>query len=87
MSYVNVGAAVNGRRPASKKALKEALRDAPATVEFDSTAMMGPRAGEVISATVEDVAGYTLSVTGPDPYTARNWYASVSVKAGKLSLS
>lgn len=87
MSYVNVGATVSGRRPASKKALREALASAPETVEFDSTAMMGPRAGDTIKATAADIGSYSLSVVGPDPYTRRDWYATVEVKAGKLKLS
>jgi hypothetical protein len=87
MSYVNVGAYVNNRRPASKKALREALRDAPATVKFDSTALMGPRSGDTIKAEPADIGTYSLSVAGPDPYSRRDWYATVSVKNGKISLA
>lgn len=85
MSYVNTGALVNGRRPATKAALKAALKDAPDTVEFDSTALMGPRAGETL--TVATLGTDTASVTGPDPYTRRDWYASVSVRDGKVKVS
>jgi hypothetical protein len=81
-SYINTGAFVNGSRPASKKALREAIKADPASVTFDSTSMMGARAGDVIKADASDIGkGNTLSVTGPDPYTARNWYASVQVSA------
>ena len=74
MAYANCGAFINGRRPASKKALKEALRDAPATVEFDGTSGMGPQC----PATPDAIpAGLKLQVTGPDPYTKRVWYATV----------
>jgi len=87
-SYINTGALVNGRRPATKKALREAVKADPASVTFDSTAMMGARAGDTISCDITDIgAGNTLSVVGPDPYTARNWYASVQVKNGKLSVT
>ena len=91
MSYINVGAYVNGARPQSKKALKEACAawsasptDAP-SLRFDSTAMMGPRAGEdILPATI---GADTLSVVGPDPYAKRSWYASVTRKDGKLEVS
>jgi hypothetical protein len=83
MSYINVGAYVNGVRPKSKKALRDALA-AGADVEFDSTAAFGPRAGETIYATHNDIKADTLQVVGPDPYEKRDWYASVFVKAGKI---
>jgi hypothetical protein len=96
MSYVNVGAYVNGARPASKKALREAIAawnasptEAP-SLRFDSTAAMGPLAGEDITAhdLVTKHSGHVLQVVGPDPYRKRNWYASVEVRVGgKLRLS
>ena len=95
MSYVNVGAFVNGARPASKKALKEAVAawnasptEAP-SLRFDSTAMMGPLAGEDITAAqvAGEHSGYTFQVVGPDPYRKRNWYASVTARGGKLKVS
>jgi hypothetical protein len=74
MSYINTGAYVDNKRPRSKKALKDALNGAPGTVRFDSTALFGEQfngsAGEIPD-------GVTLSVCGPDPYTARNWHANV----------
>jgi hypothetical protein len=88
-SYINTGAFVNGRRPASKKALREAIKADPSSVTFDSTAMAGARAGDMIKADPDDIGkGNTLSVAGPDPYTRRNWYASVQVSAsGALKVS
>jgi len=82
MAYVNAGAYVNGIRPASKKALKEAIRDAPGTVHFDCTDAYGTHAGYNIPAEAEKIGKQdTIQVTGPDPYTARKWYAAVSVNA------
>lgn len=75
MSYINVGAFINGERPKSKKALREALKGAPETVSFDSTSPMGPQFSGAASAIPAEV---TLSVAGPDPYTRRNWFASVT---------
>lgn len=87
MGYVNTGAMVNGRRPATKKALRDALTADPGLVQFDSTSMMGPRAGDIISATVADIGTDKMSVVGPDPYTKRNWYATVEVANGKVKVS
>lgn len=87
MAFVNVGASVNGERPLTKKALREALRDNPESVYFDSTALMGPRAGEIVMATPRDIGVDKLSVVGPDPYTRRTWYATVSVINGAVKMT
>lgn len=72
--FVNVGVYVDGARPKTKKALTEALRDNPASVRFDRTALFDE--GDNIKG--DDIpAEITLTVTGPDPFTARRWYASV----------
>lgn len=85
-TYINTGAYINGTRPASKAALKRALSEQLSTerpiVTFDQTSMFdGP--GTIFALKIP--AGVILSVVGPDPYTDRRWYASVSVSAtGKL---
>lgn len=81
-SYINVGAYVNGTRPKSKKALKDALKAAPATVAFDGTAAFPgmPGYGERYRGDAIPT-GVILSVCGPDPYRARGWFGNVSVKA------
>jgi hypothetical protein len=87
MSWINTRARVNGQRPKTKAALKRALTEAPETVTFDVTSELGPRGGDVI--TPDAVGTNKLSVCGPDPYTARNWYACVSVsgRTGKVTLT
>lgn len=89
MAFVNTGALVNGRRPATKAELKRALASDPASVVFDSTAMMGPHAGEDLTVeTLKAEPATTFSVVGPDPYTRRNWYASVKANgSGKVVVS
>lgn len=82
MSGIGVGAFIDGERPKSKKALREALRDAPATVRFDATAAIGPDVGA--SFTGDKLPeGRRLDVTGPDPYRARDWWANVELVPGK----
>jgi hypothetical protein len=85
MAYVNVGAYVNGVRPTTKKALKEAIQTDPGSVRFDATAMFGPPG----PFRVEEIGdGDTLYVVGPDPYEKRVWYAKVKIgKDGKVSVS
>ena len=77
MTNINTGAYVNGERPKSKKALREALQDAPHTVQFDGTSPLSPDGGRNYRAD-EVPEGFVLTVCGPDPYTRRNWWANVS---------
>lgn len=72
MSFVNVGAYVNGKHPKTKKALREALASDPSSVIFDVTSMFE----RSVSHTGSDLdPALTLVVTGPDPHRDRRWYA------------
>lgn len=84
MAYVNVGAYVNGERPRTKKALRDAMRERPADVTFDVTALAMFHNGPMTYNGNELPPGDTLSVAGPDPYASRNWFASVTDK-GKVT--
>lgn len=74
MRYINCGAFINGERPRTKKALKEAIIFNPASVQFDKTSMY--EAGAVVN-TTEIPEDAVMQVVGPDPYNKRNWYANV----------
>jgi hypothetical protein len=76
MHYVNAGAMVDGTRPKTKKALRVALAECPGAVQFDVTDLFydGPRP-LVASALPPHLS---VSVCGPDPYTARRWYGQVT---------
>ncbi|MFH9606898.1 hypothetical protein [Streptomyces sp. NPDC017448] len=76
MGYINVGARINGERVKTKKTLREALKDAPETVVFDRTSILDGSNGENIKGDAIPTAD-TLTVTGPDPYNNRAWFASV----------
>jgi hypothetical protein len=81
MDYVNCGASVQGQRVKTKKALKEAMKNDPSSVSFDSTSMFDDYStiyGDKIP------RGIILSVVGPDPYNKRSWYANVTAD-GKVS--
>jgi hypothetical protein len=87
MSYVNVGAYVDGKRPATKAALKRALAENPASVEFDGTSPLGPQYSDLSGVNVPE--GVSLTVVGPDPFTSRKFYATVKINArtGKVVLT
>lgn len=69
------GIFIKGQRPKSKKAIKEAVA-AGERVRIESTSLFGGYDGPV----GEAPAG-TYNFVGPDPYTARNFYGSIVVKA------
>jgi hypothetical protein len=76
------GVFVNGLRPKSKKAIKEALANGD-EVSLEATSVFGNEYdGDV--RTAPDGA-YTF--VGPDPYRARNFYGNFEVKAGKVRVS
>jgi hypothetical protein len=78
MAFINVGAFINNERPASKAALKRAMKEDPASVRFDVTEMLTANAGRTIAGN-EVPEGDTLVVVGPDPYTNRKFYGNVKV--------
>lgn len=80
MAFINVGAYVDGVRPKTKKALREACASDPnrTRVVFDATALM--QEGQRFTL---DHPNDSLQVCGPDPRTSRKWYATV--KNGKVT--
>ena len=84
MQFLNVGALVNGQRPKTKKALREAVHDDPASVIFDTTEAFGPMADKRLTVTDALKLKRVLSIVGPDPYAKRSWYGTTTVKDGKL---
>jgi hypothetical protein len=65
-------ASSNGKR--TKSQLKEAIKNDPAEVELYSTSSMGPQFHNAADQLPEDTE---FLVVGPDPYTKRDWYASI----------
>ena len=74
MSYINVG--VRAPHNASKKAMKEALKEDPSKVHFYSTAGLFPPTFDGSGAEIPEQ--HTLSVVGPHPERKRSWYATVT---------
>jgi hypothetical protein len=87
MSFINAGAKdLDGNRIKSKKALKQALSQDPASVVFDGTSPMGPQHFSRPATVAALPEGYTLTVCGPDPYTKRSWWANVTMVNGKITV-
>ena len=83
MPYINGGVRINGTPIPTKTALKRAATDDPADVEFYSTSELGDQFHGRLSDIPADT---TLSVVGPDPYTRRTWYASITRKGQKVTV-
>ena len=77
------GIFINGQRPKSKKAIKEAVKADPSTVRIQSTSAFGGYDGPVS----ELPAGKRIDFVGPDPYSKRNFYGSIQVKNGNPVVS
>lgn len=77
------GIFINNARPATKKALKLAAAEDPASIVIDGTSLFGGFSGYALEAP-EDLPFY---IVGPDPYTSRKWYATLYNRGGKLVIS
>ncbi|MCD6056517.1 MAG: hypothetical protein K0Q89_47 [Thermomicrobiales bacterium] len=67
------GIYINGKRPASKKAVKEALNTTPESVEVETT-----RFGhEALAYALDLKPGTKVNFVGPDPYTSRKFYGTL----------
>lgn len=82
MSFIQGGI----RNATTKKALKEAVKDDPSSVRFYSTGLGGEQFDGPV--TTLSANGTKLTVVGPDPYTARSWYATIERAAnGQIKVS
>ena len=66
------GIYVNGKRPASKKAVK--LAD-PHTISLEATSIFGNEYDGILATAPEG----TYTFVGPDPYTSRKFYGNITV--------
>ena len=76
------GIFLKGRtRPKSKKQVKE-LVSAGETVILEATSIFGNEYGGPVS----DAPDGTYYFVGPDPYTSRKFYGTVTVKGDKITV-
>lgn len=69
------GIYVDGRRPASKKAVREAALDDPERVYIEATSLFG---NEYNGPLADWQGGSTIYFVGPDPYNKRNFYGQIN---------
>lgn len=78
------GIYIDGRRPKSKKAIKEAVAASPEQVEAEATALIGH---EFSGSIVNMPEGEKVAFVGPDPYRDRKFYGTITKRGGKLVVS
>lgn len=86
MAYVNVGAQYNNTARTdipTKAELKRTIAEDPAKVYIYSTSPFEPFEGNA----GELVEGLKYTVTGPNPYKTRKWYATLQKVNGKIKVS
>lgn len=76
------GIFIDGRRPKSKKEIKEAVAQ-PSRVQIEATSFVGP---EFDGHADEMPEGKTIYFVGPDPYTDRKFYGQISRKGDKVTV-
>lgn len=76
------GIFINGRRPQSKKEVKEALAADPDSVYLERTAWIG----DEYDGPVSEAPDGEHRFVGPDPYTSRKFYGTVTIKQGKAKV-
>lgn len=76
------GIFINGRRPKSKKEVREAVLANPESVRLERTAWIGDEYDGPVSEAPEGMHHFV----GPDPYTSRKFYGNVVVKDGKAKV-
>lgn len=72
---------INGSRPKSKKAIKEALI-AGDEVALEATSVFGNEYDGLVT----DAPDGNYTIVGPDPYTKRNFYGTVTVRGDKVTI-
>jgi hypothetical protein len=81
------GIRINGQNAKSKKAVKEAMANGDRVV-FYCTDAFGPNAGNEFDLHALPLTmNQRLTFVGPDPYTKRNFYGTLTVTNGKVKVS
>jgi hypothetical protein len=84
MLSLNLGVYVNGGRPRSKKAIKEAVNDSGQTVTFYSTSCFDEYDGKQwLSDKLPDGEHYFV---GPNPYADRKYYGTIIKRNGTITV-
>lgn len=73
------GIFISGRRPKSKKQVREVVLSDPGSVRLERTAWVA----DEYDGPVSDAPDGTYYFVGPDPYTSRKFYGQVIVAGGR----
>lgn len=72
---MTAGIFIEGRRPKSKKAIREAIANGHILrTVVENTSMFGGFSGSIADLAV----GQSITFVGPCPYTARNFYGTIT---------
>lgn len=77
------GIYVGYNRPASKKAVKEAIAADPTKVRLEATSMFGNE----YDGPVSEAPQGTYTFVGPDPSTSRKFYGTIKVTSSAIKVS
>ena len=83
---MSVGIFINGQRPASKKAVKEAIAANPASVHLENTSGFSNNFDIDLDEKIAQ-GDFRTAFVGPDPYNKRNFYGTIEVKDGRVKVS
>lgn len=78
------GIFINGDRPKSKKAVKEAIAANPASVRAEATSWHGDEYDGPVSYLP---VGSTVVFVGPDPHRDRRFYGTIKVTANGIKVT
>ncbi len=76
------GIYINGKRPKSKKEIKDAVANTPDKVRIEYTGMFSGYDGPVSSM----ADGTEVTFVGPDPYRERKFYGSIVRKGNTFQV-
>ena len=75
------GVFINRERPETKEALRKAIEQTPGDVVIEQLQFFG---NEYYGPLDEMPDGTMAGVVGPDPFIARDWYATILKRKGKV---
>ncbi len=78
------GIFINGERPRSKKAIREALEINPAFVRAEATSLHGSEYDGPLDQAPE---GTMITFVGPDPYNSRKFYGTITKFNGEIHIA
>ena len=77
------GLFIDGRRPKSKKEVKEIVAIDAARVRLEATSMVG---GGEYDGLVSNAPDGTYNFVGPNPFTKRVFYGNIVVRGGEIKV-